>query len=716
MSVLPNYKLEYEKQPQDELKEIAKDHAKDLYEFVQDGLEANSEEVMLAIHAPEDTLIGQYTRSLILQVDTSQDYYNYGYQIIINGFETEVARYFEDVKDAEDGILNALEYYLQEKTDYYQIYNDLIEELREDLEKVPEPEYGSIDKNKINFYLDLFSKNMAAIPNYLMRHNRYNGEVNDISKDTILLEIYGQFGSDRIKNQRDPFLQFCRAEELAIEAEYITKEKKLTASIGKYTDNSFTPSVKNEIIVDNEDKSKLKAFMKDLLKKAIYKYDFDKYLKESKIRKMRSRRMFKEATNKVISYDDWQEYFNNISSEWGLSIAYLSEQDGGDVVHYDAEFRSEEIFGNAEGIWIAGYGKAHPENYDFEPLYGEVSVGIIGGSSPQKDFDGGFKEENYAMGSAFEGKLENALLQMLKKEFGIVVEGMEHAYTESRLRSRSKRRMVREDKDYLNRDFILASFGAAIEDFYTQVGFEYTEEGGSLVSSTGYDFMLEDDPLFKKGLETIAFSAFYSLDDVDNLVETYAIINDSIIIPLGAINEANIAGNRSYMSKAADKIFRAIKKQVFKESRVKKINKKQLKESKAEEFSEDIGYVSDMMTGSVYGAWDMYNFEGVEEEDRFIELHEFLRDYNVSEEFKNFIEKNSFDDFMHVTIENGKIKINIDANDYVMTEDFDSDWSRYDIASEIYRVIYRAIDNFSNNPIKESKLKRFAPAIRRGIR
>lgn len=714
MSVLPNYKLEYEDKPQDELAEIAKDHAKELYQLVQDGLETNSEEVMLPIYAPEDTLLGQYTRSLILQVDTSKDYYNNGYQIIINGFETEVARYFEDVKDTEHGIIYALEYYLQEKTDYYQIYNDLIKELIEDVEKVPEPEYGSIDKNKIDFYLDLFSRNMAMIPNYLMRNNRYNGEVNDIGRDTIFLEIYGQFGSDRIKNQRDPFLQFCRAEELAIEAEYITKEKKLTVSIGKYTGTSFTPSVKNEIIADNEDKPKLKAFMKDLLKKAIYKHDFDKYLKESKMRKMHSRRMIKESANKVISYEDWQEAFDELTIGWSNIVAYLSEKEGGEVVEHDEEYYSEEIFGDAEGIWIAGYGKA-TEKSDWEPSYGKVLVGLCGGIS-EEAFDGGFKEENYAMGSGFEGELEKALLQMLKKEFGIVVEGMEHAYTESRLKSRAKRRIIRENKDYLNRDFILASFDAAIEDFYTQVGFEYTEEGGDLVSSTGYDFMLEDDPLFKKGLESIAFSAFYSLTDLDNLVETYAIINDSITIPLGAINEANITGNRTYMSKAADKIFRAIRKQVFKESRIKKINKKQLKESKAEEFSEDIDYVSDMMASSVYNAWDMYNFDGVEEEDRFIELNEFLRDYNVSEEFKSFVEKNNFDDFMHVTIENSKIKINIDANDYATTEDFDSDWSMYDIASEIYRVIYRAIDNFSNNPIKESKLKKFAPAIKRGIR
>lgn len=571
MSVLPNYKLEYEKQPQDELKEIAKDHAKDLYEFVQDGLEANSEEVMLAIHAPENTLIGQYTRSLILQVDTSQDYYNYGYQIIINGFETEVARYFEDAKDAEDGILNALEYYLQEKTDYYQIYNDLIEELREDLEKVPEPEYGSIDKNKINFYLDLFSKNMAAIPNYLMRHNRYNGEVNDISKDTILLEIYGQFGSDRIKNQRDPFLQFCRAEELAIEAEYITKEKKLTASIGKYTDNSFTPSVKNEIIVDNEDKSKLKAFMKDLLKKAIYKYDFDKYLKESKIRKMRSRRMFKEATNKVISYDDWQEAFDDIRSEWGLSIAYLSEQDGGDVVHYDAELRSEEIFGNAEGIWIAGYGKAHPKNYDLEPLYGEVSVGIIGGSSPQKDFDGGFKEENYAMGSSFEGKLENALLQMLKKEFGIVVEDMEHAYTESRLRSRSKRRMVRESREdeELLREIKNCIYDA-VQEFFSIVGIEYFEEDDGLLTTSGYAFTYEDGLLAKHGIKTISFQGSYEEDDIDTLLRSAVIIDGKHfeVFELGRNDNADIISaikNGDYQ-----KILDYVKRLPLKESKLKR--------------------------------------------------------------------------------------------------------------------------------------------------
>ena len=569
MSVLPNYKLEYEKQPQDELKEIAKDHAKELYKLVQDGLETNSEEVMLAIHAPEDTLIGQYTRSLILQVDTSQDYYNYGYQIIINGFETEVARYFEDVKDAEDGILNALEYYLQEKTDYYQIYNDLKEELREDLEKVPEPEYGSIDKNKINFYLDLFSKNMAAIPNYLMRHNRYNGEVNDNSKDTILLEIYGQFGSDRIKNQRDPFLQFCRAEELAIEAEYITKEKKLTASIGKYTDNSFTPSVKNEIIVDNEDKSKLKAFMKDLLKKAIYKYDFDKYLKESKIRKMRSRRIFKEATNKVISYDDWQEAFDELTIMWSNVVAHLSEKEGGEVVEHDEEYYSEEIFGDAEGIWIAGYGKAHPKNYDLEPSYGKVLVGLCGGKS-EETFDGGFKEENW-VGSSFDNKLENALLQMLKKEFGIVVEGMEHAYTESRLRSRTKRRMVRESREdeELLREIKNCIYDA-VQEFFSIVGLEYFEEDDGLLTTSAYAFTYEDGLLAKHGIKTISFQGSYEEDDIDTLLRSSVIIDGKHfeVFELGRNDNADIISaikNGEYQ-----KILDYVKRLPLKESKLKR--------------------------------------------------------------------------------------------------------------------------------------------------
>lgn len=574
MSVLPNYKLEYESKPQDELKEIAKDHAKDLYEFVQDGLESNSEEIILNIYAPEDTLIGQYTSSLILQVDTSQDYYNYGYQIIINGFETEVARYFEDVKDAEDGILNALEYYLQEKTDYYQIYNDL----KDELYAPPEPKHGSIDKNKVDFYLDKIASRIVREVEYGIAPEGKDGELRMKYYDMASLSSFLYDIEDD-----DPFVNFCKSQELKIYINYVgseydlfykkverIKELRISIDTDDY-DIIDKPKIKETIKVEYDDAAKIKSFAKDVLKKAIYKYDFDKYLKESKMRKMRSRRMFKEATNKVISYDDWQEAFDDISSEWGLSVAYLSEQDGGDVVHYDAEFRSEEIFGNAEGIWIAGYGKAHPKNYDLEPLYGEVSVGIIGGSSPQKDFDGDFKEENYAMGSGFEGKLEKALLQMLKKEFGIVVEGMEHAYTESRLRSRNKRRMVRESREdeELLREIQYCVYDA-VQEFFSIVGLEYFEEDDGLLTTSSYAFTYKDGLLAKRGIETISFQGSYKEDDIDTLLTSAIVIDGKHfeVFELGRNDNADVISG--IKDSEYQKILNYVKRLPLKESKLKR--------------------------------------------------------------------------------------------------------------------------------------------------
>ena len=571
MSVLPNYKLEYEKQPQDELKEIAKDHAKDLYEFVQDGLEANSEEVMLAIHAPEDTLIGQYTRSLILQVDTSQDYYNYGYQIIINGFETEVARYFEDAKDAEDGILNALEYYLQEKTDYYQIYNDL----KEELYAPPAPKHGSIDKSKVDFYLDKIASRIFKEIEYGIAPEGKDGELRTKYHDSGALSSFlYDMGDD------DPFVNFCKSQELKIYVNYVgseydlfykkverIKELRISIDTDDY-DVIDNPKIKETIKVEYDDAAKIKSFVKDVLKKAIYKYDFDKYLKESKIRKMRSRRMFKEATNKVISYDDWQEAFDELTIMWSNAISYLSKEGEEEVVYHDTESTSK-IFGEALGIWIAGYGKVNPEDYEWEPFYGKVSVGLCGGKS-EETFDGGFKEENW-VGSSFDNKLENALLQMLKKEFGIVVEVMEHAYTESRLRSRNKRIMVRESREdeELLREIKNCIYDA-VQEFFSIVGIEYFEEDDGLLTTSGYAFTYEDGLLAKHGIKTISFQGSYEEDDIDTLLRSAVIIDGKHfeVFELGRNDNADIISaikNGDYQ-----KILDYVKRLPLKESKLKR--------------------------------------------------------------------------------------------------------------------------------------------------
>ena len=573
MSVLPNYKLGYEKQPQDELKEIAKDHAKDLYEFVQDGLEANSEEVMLAIHAPEDTLIGQYTRSLILQVDTSQDYYNYGYQIIINGFETEVARYFKDVKDAEDGILNALEYYLQEKTDYYQIYNNL----KDELYAPSAPQYGSIDKNKVDFYLDKIASRIVKEVEYGIAPDGKDGELRTKCYDMASLSSFlYDMGDD------DPFVNFCESQELKIYINYVgseydfvyrkvekIKELRISIDTDDY-DIIDKPKIKETIKVEYDDATKIKSFAKDVLKKAIYKYDFDKYLKESRVRKMNTkRRMFKEATNKVISYDDWQEAFDELTIGWANVVARLSEKEGGEAVHHDEEYYSERIFGDAEGIWIAGYGKA-TEKSDWEPSYGKVSVGLIG-SIAQKDFDGDFKEENYTLGSSFEGKLEKALLQMLKKEFGIVVEGMEHAYTESRLRSRTKRRMVRESREdeELLREIQYCVYDA-VQEFFSIVGFEYFDEDDGLLTTSGYAFAYEDGLLKKHGIETISFQGSYEEDDIDTLLRSAIIIDGKHfeVFELGRNDNADVISG--IKDSEYQKILNYVKRLPLKESKLKR--------------------------------------------------------------------------------------------------------------------------------------------------
>lgn len=572
MSVLPNYKLEYESKPQDELKEIAKDHAKDLYEFVQDGLEANSEEIILDIYAPEDTLIGQYTSSLILRVDTSQDYYNYGYQIIINGFETEVARYFEDVKDAEDGILNALEYYLQEKTDYYQIYNYL----KDELYAPPEPKHGSIDKNKVDFYLDKIASRIVREVEYGIAPEGKDGELRMKYYDMASLSSFLYDIEDD-----DPFVNFCKSQELKIYINYVgseydlfykkverIKELRISIDTDDY-DIIDKPKIKETIKVEYDDAAKIKSFAKDVLKKAIYKYDFDKYLKESKTRKMRSRRMFKEATNKVISYDDWQEAFDELIVTWSNAISYLSKEEEEEVIYHDEEYYSEKIFGDAGGIWIAGYGKVNPKDYEWEPFYGKVSVGLCGGIS-EETFDGGLKEDNW-VGSSFDNKLQNALLQMLKKEFGIVVEGMEHAYTESRLRSRNKRRMVRESREdeELLREIQYCVYDA-VQEFFSIVGLEYFEEDDGLLTTSSYAFTYKDGLLAKRGIETISFQGSYKEDDIDTLLTSAIVIDGKHfeVFELGRNDNADVISG--IKDSEYQKILNYVKRLPLKESKLKR--------------------------------------------------------------------------------------------------------------------------------------------------
>ena len=235
-----------------------------------------------------------------------------------------------------------------------------------------------------------------------------------------------------------------------------------------------------------------------------------------------------------ITEYDWRDSFAQLIQEWAKSVNILSYGENGEAVETSGEFESSNIFGDAEGIWIAGYGKVNPDDKT-KPFYGNVSVGLIGSSS-EATFDGDFKEENYACGSAFEGKLEKALLQMLKKEFGIVVEGNINNLNENKIKRNAmrrqarlsenklpsyskftKRRMVKESEDYIipnQKDLIK-------EANYIAENFLYVME--DMLISSSYDYENGDEMNFTLGYATSAKD--YEIDD---FFEEYGVYDISV--------------------------------------------------------------------------------------------------------------------------------------------------------------------------------------------